>query len=71
MSERDKRAVAGLTKVDAVDLIRHGIRVNAIAPGLTWTPMIAEAAREKGLQSCGSGRDGGYEYWNIPGWMKG
>jgi NAD(P)-dependent dehydrogenase (short-subunit alcohol dehydrogenase family) len=45
-----KHAVAGLTRVAALDLVRHGIRVNAIAPGMTWTPMIANAAREKGIQ---------------------
>lgn len=47
-----KHAVAGLTRTAALDLIRHGIRVNAIAPGLTWTPMIASAAREQGLQDA-------------------
>ncbi|MDX9874446.1 MAG: glucose 1-dehydrogenase [Spongiibacteraceae bacterium] len=38
-----KHAVAGLTRAAALDLIPHGIRVNAICPGLTRTGMLAEA----------------------------
>ena len=34
-----KHAVVGLTKAAAVEHARHGIRVNAIAPGLVRTPM--------------------------------
>lgn len=36
-----KHAIAGLTRAAALDLIRHGIRVNAICPGMTETPMVA------------------------------
>jgi len=36
-----KHGVAGLTKAAANDLIRHGIRVNAVAPGSTITGMTA------------------------------
>jgi NAD(P)-dependent dehydrogenase (short-subunit alcohol dehydrogenase family) len=40
-----KHGVLGLTKAAALDLVRHGIRVNAVAPGLTMTGMF-DAARD-------------------------
>src|SRR5208283_5792432 len=41
-----KHAVVGLTKAAAVEHARHGIRVNAIAPGLVRTPMTERWLRD-------------------------
>jgi NAD(P)-dependent dehydrogenase (short-subunit alcohol dehydrogenase family) len=39
-----KHAVSGLTKNAAIDYAIHGIRVNSVNMGTTWTPMVAMAA---------------------------
>jgi NAD(P)-dependent dehydrogenase (short-subunit alcohol dehydrogenase family) len=41
-----KHAVAGLTKASSLDLIPYGIRVNAVCPGITDTPMLSGAPPE-------------------------
>lgn len=41
-----KHAVVGLTKALAVEWARHGVRVNAVCPGLTWTGIVRGAARQ-------------------------
>jgi NAD(P)-dependent dehydrogenase (short-subunit alcohol dehydrogenase family) len=38
-----KAAVANLTKAAAADLARFRIRVNAVAPGVIWTPLLGSA----------------------------
>lgn len=39
-----KQGIYGMTKVAALDYGRRGIRVNAVAPGPMWTPMLRQAA---------------------------
>ena len=39
-----KHAVVGLTRSAALEYVRHGVRINAICPGFTDTPMVQHAA---------------------------
>jgi NAD(P)-dependent dehydrogenase (short-subunit alcohol dehydrogenase family) len=41
-----KAAVIGFVNTCSVDLGPKGIRVNAIAPGMVWTPMVSEFGEE-------------------------
>jgi len=44
-----KHGVAGLTQAVSLDLVKHGIRVNAVCPGFIETPMLAPVlASEQG-----------------------
>jgi len=44
-----KAGLHGLTKALSMELGRHGITVNAVAPGLTLTPMIEEMSVRAGV----------------------
>ncbi|KHA59069.1 dehydrogenase [Vibrio variabilis] len=41
-----KHALEGLTRSVALETISKGIRINAVAPGVTWTPRWQERERE-------------------------
>lgn len=43
-----KGGILGITRTDALDYGKHGIRVNAIAPGSTDTPMVDDLLGEDG-----------------------
>ncbi|CAG9297304.1 SDR family NAD(P)-dependent oxidoreductase [Celerinatantimonas diazotrophica] len=42
MYSASKHALEGLTRSVALESIRSGIRINAVAPGVTWTPRWEE-----------------------------
>jgi NAD(P)-dependent dehydrogenase (short-subunit alcohol dehydrogenase family) len=42
-----KHGVVGITKAAAVEYARKGIRVNAVCPGFTRTPMVEEMLQER------------------------
>lgn len=44
-----KHAVVGLTRVGAADYARHGIRINAVCPGYTRTPMALGSLADYGV----------------------
>lgn len=49
-----KAAIVCFTRGLASELIERGIRVNAVAPGPVWTPLIAQSFGEEKVASFGS-----------------
>ena len=48
-----KHAVVGLTRTVALETARSGVRVNAVCPGFTDTPMV-----EEGIEKMGQTQEG-------------
>ena len=44
-----KHGVVGLTRTAAVEHVRDGVRVNAVCPGATLTPMMESATQRRGV----------------------
>ena len=44
-----KAAVIHFSRCLAVEMAPHGITVNCLCPGMTWTAMLSESARQRGL----------------------
>jgi len=51
-----KGAIVAFTRSLAKSLIDRGIRVNAVAPGMTWTPLIVSSISEKDVVLFGRNR---------------
>ena len=49
-----KAAILGFTRSLAAQLIKRGIRVNAVAPGPVWTPLIVSSFPRKKVAQFGS-----------------
>ena len=52
-----KWAVRGMTKIAALELGRHNIRVNSIHPGLINTDMTSEFDKDRMVRSIPMGRE--------------
>lgn len=49
-----KGAIVGFTRSLALNLIKKGIRVNGVAPGPVWTPLIPSTFPEEKVETFGS-----------------
>ena len=50
-----KGAIVAFTRSLSNNLVSKGIRVNAVAPGPIWTPLITSSTPDKKLSEHGSG----------------
>jgi NAD(P)-dependent dehydrogenase (short-subunit alcohol dehydrogenase family) len=49
-----KAAIANFTKALSADLAGQGIRVNAVAPGAVWTPLIPATMPQQEVETFGT-----------------
>jgi NAD(P)-dependent dehydrogenase (short-subunit alcohol dehydrogenase family) len=49
-----KGAIVAFTRSLALSLVEHGIKVNGVAPGPIWTPLIVSTFSPKKIETFGS-----------------
>jgi NAD(P)-dependent dehydrogenase (short-subunit alcohol dehydrogenase family) len=55
-----KSAIANMTRCMALDLAGDNIRVNAVCPGIVWTPIVERVTREAGMDRATAEADPGW-----------
>lgn len=55
-----KAAIANMTRCMALDLAPDNIRVNAVCPGVVWTPIVERLTSEAGMDRAAADADPGW-----------
>ena len=65
-----KGAIVTFTKGLAQDLVAQGIRVNAVAPGPVWTPLIPATMPAEQVTQFGASESPSDARLNLPSWRR-